>query len=70
MEESAAGISGLKKTLVSWAKEKGLKGNRNREQKYILGGEGGGVREVLKAKLGHTLCVCLFLMRRKGSGCQ
>ena len=46
MEESSEGISGLKKTLVRWAKEKGLEGNRNREQKYILlpfivGGKGG-----------------------------
>ena len=36
MEESAAGISGLKKTLVRWAKEKGLAGNRNREQNLPL----------------------------------
>ena len=47
MQELSAGISGVKKTLVTWAKEKGLEGNRNREQKcvflfFLLWGRGGG----------------------------
>ena len=36
MQELSASISGVKKSLVTWAKEKGLKGNRNREKKCVF----------------------------------
>eukprot|EP00731_Ephydatia_muelleri_P030993 Em0022g507a len=36
MQEASAGITGFQKTIATWAKDKGVQGNRNREQNLPL----------------------------------